>query len=371
MFDKRTGRKIRKTFPTFAAAKSWRQDALPAVRKGAMAAPSRLTLREASEQWLAGIERGDVLSRRRTPYKPSVTRGYRHDLTAYVLPEFGALRLSEVRRAEVQLLIDELVARKLSSSKVRNVVTPLQALYRWTRRRGLVDIDPTDDLELPEVTGSREWDGTPADVAALLAALPEEDRALWATAAYAGPRRGELRALRVVDLVGLEADAEERWISVERGWDDVEGVILPKSKAGVRRTLIPETLRVYLVAHVQRTGRSGDDLVFGRRARQPFTPGHPQDRADKAWTEAKLERTTLQLLRHACGSFLNAAGIAEARADRYMGHGRSTIGDRYRHALKGQLAADAQRLDDYLNGRTGEVVAIRTRHLSPISAASG
>jgi integrase len=335
------------------------------MRKGTMAAPSRLTLREAAEQWLTAIERGDVLSRRRTPYKPSVTRGYRRDLTKYVLPELGALRLSEVRRAELQLLVDDLVSRKLSGSKVRNVVTPVQAMYRWAKQRQLVDADPTDDLELPEVTGSREWDGTPADVAALLAALLEEHRAFWATPAYAGLRRGELRAMRVGNLVGLDPDADERWIEVEHGWDDVEGEQGPKSKAGVRRALMPETLRVILAEHVERTGRSGDDLVFGRTAELPFTPGHPQDLADKAWKAAGLERTTLHLLRHACGSFLNAAGISETRADRYMGHGRATVGDRYRHALKGQLVQDARRLDDYLHGRTAEVVRLPVRETEP------
>jgi integrase len=208
------------------------------------------------------------------------------------------------------------------------------------------------------VTGSREWDGTPADVAAKLAALPEEERAFWATPPYAGLRRGELRALRVNDLLGLDPDAAERWVEVEHGWDDVEGEQGPKSKAGVRRALMPETLRVYLAAHVERTGRSGDDLVFGRTATLPFTPGHPQDRADKAWSAEGVERTTLHLLRHACGSFLNAAGIAEARADRYMGHARGSIGDRYRHALKGQLVQDAQRLDDYLHGTTAEVARL-------------
>jgi hypothetical protein len=60
-------------------------------------------------------------------------------------------------------------------------------------------------------------------VAALLAALPQAELALWATAAYAGLRRGELRALRVSDLVGLDADAEDRYVNVERGWDDVDG----------------------------------------------------------------------------------------------------------------------------------------------------
>ena len=146
---------------------------------------------------------------------------------------------------------------------------------------------------------SRYWDETPATAAALIATLPESERALWATAAYAGLRRGELRALRVSDLVGLEPSGRERWIEIHRGWDDVEGEIAPKSKAGIRLALMPETLRVLLLDHIQRTGRGDDDFVFGRTAKKPFTPGQPQDRADAAWTRAGVERTTLQYLRHA------------------------------------------------------------------------
>jgi hypothetical protein len=74
----------------------------------------------------------------------------------------------------------------------------------------------------------------------------------------------------------------------------------------------------------------------------------------------RLERTTLHLLRHACKSFLDAAGVSVSRADRYIGHGRHSIGDRYRDALKGQLASDARLLDDYLAGRSAEVARLPT-----------
>lgn len=67
------------------------------------------------------------------------------------------------------------------------------------------------------------------EAATLLAVLPADDRAVWATAFYAGLRRGELHALRVRDI-DLDADR----IAVECGWDQVEGVIEPKSRAGWR-----------------------------------------------------------------------------------------------------------------------------------------
>ena len=45
VWSARDGKRIRKTFPTLPAARAWRQDALPALRKGTMRAPSQVTLR--------------------------------------------------------------------------------------------------------------------------------------------------------------------------------------------------------------------------------------------------------------------------------------------------------------------------------------
>jgi hypothetical protein len=69
---------------------------------------------------------------------------------------------------------------------------------------------------------------------------------------------------------------------------------------------------------------------------------------------------TLHQCRHGFDSFLDAAGISEARADRMMGHAGTTVGDRYRHRLRGQLAGDAKRLEEYLQGDVAEVVTLPT-----------
>lgn len=72
----------------------------------------------------------------------------------------------------------------------------------------------------------------------ILAALLEHDRALWATAIYAGLRRGELRALRCDDI-----DLERGVIHVRRSWDDVEGEKATKTSAGERTVPILLPLR--------------------------------------------------------------------------------------------------------------------------------
>ena len=128
----------------------------------------------------------------------------------------------------------------------------------------------------------------------------------------------------------------------------MQGRQQPKSLAGRRDVPLTDTLRGYLTAHLERTGRSGEDLLFGRTRTEPFTPGHVSDRADDGWTDS--ERFTLHEARHSFPAYLDAAGISETRADRYMGHSNGSVAGRYRHQLAGQLVDDAKRLDEYLVG---------------------
>jgi integrase len=183
-------------------------------------------------------------------------------------------------------------------------------VVRW---RGFIGVNPTEDLELPSGDSARDRAASPAEAQALIDALPEGDRALWAAAFYSGLRRGELRALRAVDI-------NETCIHVEHGWDDKEGRQDPKSKASRRDVPLCRTLQVYLDAHLERTGRSGEDLVFGRTASEPFTPTHVAERADDAWEDPGLARFTLHEGRHSFSTWLDAAGVSEERSDRYMGH---------------------------------------------------
>ena len=80
--------------------------------------------------------------------------------------------------------------------------------------------------------------------------VAERDQALWATAFYAGLRRGELMALRIADV-----DLAGGVIRVERAWD-AKGreYVETKSRAGRRTVPIPAVLRDYLDEHVLRLG---------------------------------------------------------------------------------------------------------------------
>ena len=327
VWSAKDGRKIRRSFSTPAAAKAWRRDAASAVALGKMRAPTSTTIADEAHAWIVRAERGEVRARGGRPYKPSVLRTYRRDLERYVVPLLGTIRVSQLRRREVQvLLVDDLVGRGLSGSRIRGVLNALRAVLRRPLQADELQADPTDRLDLPAGDRARDRAASPSEAAALLAALPDEDRALWATAFYAGLRRGELRALRWGDVDDAVSE-----IRVSRGWDDEEGEIAPKSEKGVRRVPVAASLRLVLLEHKARTGRRDDDLVFGRTAREPVhAVERPQARPRRVGRlrgrrvpprrAVELEPIGLHECRHTFVSLMHAAGRSLEEIGDYVGH---------------------------------------------------
>lgn len=360
VYSKVDKKKIRKSFPTLAAAKGWRTDAMKAVKDRKMQAPTTRTLRDEVESWLAGATAGTIRKpKTEERYKPSVLRLYESSLRLRVLPELGDRRLSDLDRRDLLNLKESLYGAGCSDSQIRNALVALMAVIRRAWSREDIPTLPTLDLGLPTPAG-RTRAATPAQAAELLSVLPEAERALWATAFYAGLRRGELRGLRVSDL-NLEAGT----ISVERGWDEKHGPIAPKSKAGTRQALLCATLRPYLEPLA--VGEP-DALLFGSAA-TAFEPRNVERKARRAVQAENDRRERAELppvqwfglheARHSFSTAMDHAGISASRGDRYMGHSRGGAAEGYRKLLPDQIAEDARRLDAYLSGSVaGKVVEI-------------
>jgi integrase len=289
-----------------------------------------------------------------------VLREYKRNLKNFIYDDLGNFKLSEVRRGELQALIDKLTGEGRAGSTIRNVVMPLRAIYRHALERDEVSVNPTANLRLPNGHKPRDRAATATEAADLLAALPTEDRALWATAFYAGLRRGELRGLRWEDI-----DLATGIIHVRRGWDDIVGEIEPKSTKGKRTVPLTALLRDYLTAHKAQTARDGADFVFGRTASLPFTPSHVRKSAAKAWAAENNRRKEeasqrsekepellvpigLHECRHTFVSLMFDAGLSLERIGDYVGHSSTFMVDRYRHLLDGHETEAARLLDDYL-----------------------
>jgi len=337
------GRKIRKTFPTRAAAKAWREDAKPAVRRNELRAPSPVTLAEAWEAWFADAKAGVVRPRSREPYKPNALRSYERSMRLRVLPALGHKRLCDLERYELQRLIDRWVAEGMTAALLDVSFSPLRSILRRAMQdpHSGVTVNPAAGLEFPARAKGRDRVADPVEAAALLAAL-EHDRALWATALYAGLRRGELQALRVEDI-----DLAAGIIHVRGNWDQCEGPITPKSGKG-RKVPITAALRRYLAEHLLALEWS-DGLVFGRTPSEAFQPASVRNRADSAWEAAKLDRITLHECRHTFASLMIAAGVGPKHLQAYLGHATITMTmDRYGHLFPGNEDEAAGLLDAYL-----------------------
>lgn len=95
-----------RTFGTKNEAKAWRAEATVALNKGTAKAPTRVTVADAWERTRKGMRDGTVRNRSGDLYKPSAIRGYETSMTKRVLPHLGQRKLSEVRRAHVQAMVD-------------------------------------------------------------------------------------------------------------------------------------------------------------------------------------------------------------------------------------------------------------------------
>jgi integrase len=347
VWSKEDGKKIRRTFRgrgAHTAAKAWRSETHIGVRDHTIKAPTRELFRDAAQEWLDGAESGAIRKKKGgEAYKPSTVRGYSTSLTKYILPELGAARLTEIRRVHLDDVVERLQEKGADPSTIRNALMPVRAIYRRALSRGVIAVNPTAGLELPAVEGTRDRTADPVEATQLLAALPVEDRAVWATALYAGLRRGELMALRW-ESVNLASGI----IRVERSWDMKVGPVATKSKKGKRKVPVPAVLRDFLDDLKLRCAWD-EGLVFGIAPESPFDPYGLRKRARAAWKTAKLTPIGLHECRHSFASMMIAAGVNAKALSTYLGHSSITITlDRYGHLFPGNEEEAAGLLDAFL-----------------------
>lgn len=382
----RRGRQT-KTHSTLAAARSWKRDVERAFEAGELSGDRAPRLRAAGDVWLEKAEAGIALARGDKPYRPSTLRGYRRAMEQHLYPALGDHRLDAISRGELNQLVQELQATGAAAQTVKNVVVPLRALYRDALDLGHVVGNPTVGVRVPAGSGRRMRFLSPGEIVPLLDALAAEDRALWATAIYAGLRRGELMA-----LPWSEVDLAAGTITVRWSYDAPSGTMgQVKSAAGQdRKVPVIAALHDHLVEHRQRAGARPRGLVFARGALAAANRGHrgPLDapfsdstvgqRARTRWTNVGVVPVTLHDCRHTFASLMIAASAAAGEFNpkliqQLLGHASiQQTYDRYGHLFPGAEQEAGRHLDRFLEGVaaaadtpipsvTSEIVAVGER----------
>lgn len=359
----RAASKHRKTrmLQSIAEARHARSDLQATLRAGKLPANNTMRLAAAIEAYLKAIDAGTALNKHGRQYKPSAIRDLQGALEGYVRPELGHRRLADVRRGDVQGLIDQMTPDK-SGSRVRTVVNSIRSLYAWAQDRELVEHDPAARVRLPAMNATpRDRVATVAEMQILLDALDPADALPYALAVYATARRAEIRHARVED-VDLDLGV------IYLGADDRGR----KSRAAQRAVPVAKPLAVRLRRELMRRGRPNPTALLcpgrkpgGRNSGMLSFEGL-QKRVDDTWepkgahglpTGEKVgERITAHECRHTCASWLDAAGIRPVLVSQLMGHaaparqlGAAQITqERYTHALPGELEQARRQFDRWL-----------------------
>jgi integrase len=338
-----------KRLTTVDAARNARIDLIKQLDHGEAPLAASVRLSEARERFVQAARDGRTLNKRGQRYKPSAVANIDECLRVHVEPKLGTKRLSDIRRGQVQALVDELTP-KLSGSRVRSIVNSLRTLYRWAQDRDLVAHDPAALVRLPAMNATRiERVVSPKEFERLLAALPIDLALPYALAGYGMGRRAQVIRLR--------------WKEVDMNIGAIEwGVEWEARKYDASRRVVPvmPPLLALLKRRYLKLGRPKDGLVCPPHAEWATTgrlnTGWVATRARRYWETANLEPITLQEARHTAATWLDGAGVPPKVASVLMGHatperqpGAAQITlARYTHALPQDIERARELLAAYL-----------------------
>jgi hypothetical protein len=193
----RVAGKPRKTrhFRLVMEARNARNDLAEALRQGALPAVSGPKLADARTKFVAAAREGVALNKWGRRYRRRAVQDLESALRQ-VPDRLARRRLGDVRRGDLQQLVDELTRKGMSGSRVRSVVNALRSLYRWAQDRELVGHNPAELVRLPALDATpRDRVATPVEFAALLAPLRVDDALPYGLAAYGTARHQEIRML--------------------------------------------------------------------------------------------------------------------------------------------------------------------------------
>lgn len=300
VYNRHTGKRVNKGgFKTEREAIRFKREVETAIDKGQLRAATKRTVREACDEFIAGIQSGEILSVSGTRYRPTTIDSYERHIRLRVKPKLGTRRLADIDRPAMQRFVDEMVKDGDGAETVHHTLAAISRIYQRAIRRGEFHAeDPTRGLELPRTDRKGSRVASPSEAAQLIAAAPECDRGIWACAFYAGLRLGEIQALTWdrIDTSGPVAliEVDRSWTYISSRRTRVSDFGPTKTPSGRRFVPVIDELVPFLRRQWDRTG--GQGFVFPWETTQPMTlQAVPDDRLLEMHRELGTARTANQL----------------------------------------------------------------------------
>lgn len=326
------GREHAKHFERKVDAERFRAGIASQLLTGSYVDParSRVTMREWSTRWLAGLQ-----------VKPSTRARYESEVRSRIVPAWGSVPLSGVAHADVVGWVAGLSASGLAPATVRHAHRVLSLMLGLAVRDGRLSRNPADGVRLPAASTPQKRFLTHAQVADLAEAAGDYGLAVRVLA-YAGLRFGELAALRVerVDLL-------RRRIEVVESVTEIAGRASFGTPKSHQRRSVPIPRGIAEDLAVRLAGRAPGDFVFPAPDGGVLGLGNFRARVfDPAARAAGLGGLTPHELRHTAASLAVSAGANVKSVQRMLGHKSASMTlDVYSGLFDDDLDAVAERLD--------------------------
>jgi integrase len=386
------GKRRQATRGGFASEREARQalnEALAAAGRASYVEPTRMTVGEYLDQWIAGKAR----------LRSNTRRSYQGHIDLYLKPGLGHIHLTQLREVHIERLYAVLPlvgraapgddvpdearrilavrdrtgpVRPMGATSIRRVHATLMSALNTAVKRKVLPANPAVHVELP--TGRRAkavvWTAeriavwrrtgvrpvvavwTPQQTGVFLdAAAQHRLYPLFHLIAYRGLRRGEAVGLRWqdVDLSGRSLTITQQ--VVQLGWELEVGE--PKTPTGARTVSLDEASAAALTAW--RETQAGEartwgaawhhtGLVFTREDGSGVHPAAVTDIFQSIAGSAGLPPIRLHDLRHTAGSLALQAGVPMKVVSEQLGHSSLAItADTYTSVLPAvaHAAADA------------------------------
>ncbi|UTI63864.1 site-specific integrase [Paraconexibacter antarcticus] len=318
------------------------------------------TLHAYALEWVdnyAGRGANDVINDR-------TRREYRRLLITYALAYFAPEeRLRDIDERRARAFVDWLCrltddeGHRLCDRSVHNAVLPLQSCLRHAAQSGLLGDRSEPMILLPRRRRGRAYEFderrflSRAQLARLLAEIPEPWQPFFDMLASTGLRISEAIALRIMDA---DLDAAQPRIHVRRAI--VDGQLTgPKSRHGRRTIPISRDLAERLT--VLAADRAETELLFVGAQGAALRPGNLRYRVViPAAERAGVPWARFHTLRHTCAALLIDAGASPLRLQRWMGHHSAAFTlDNYGHLIDDSLGPSLD-LSDQLAARPQPVL---------------
>lgn len=364
-FDPVTGKRVvvnGKTYPTLKAAQTALNQAKVLRDENRLQGPTKETLASYAAEWLP---RRQTTGKR--PLAQTTALNYQRYIDQDIAPSrLGKMRLSDIKRSDVQGFLDGLAKAGRGATTVNRILATVQAILTGAVKDEKVSVNVARGVEGPTIERSEKAIWEPAQVAAFLQVAGEHRLGpAFEVALHTALRRGELCGLRWSDI-----DLDRGIARIAANRVKLDGATLekaPKTQTSAADVELSEhalaALRVWQLRQTIEREEWGEAYI---NTGHVFTmeDGRPVDPSYLTRLFGRLSDQTERSLRDQQATYAAERGLSDAEVEAYMEQDGVRLPRLTLHGLRHCAAS-------YMWDATGDLLAVSRalRHSSPAVTA--